>query len=73
MDEGVFEAIRKIVESGCEFEAIRILQKSIEDQFEKSEKACADYKARLRFIRKINNGQNEAIDEMSDYENDEEV
>lgn len=70
MDEGVFNAIRKIVESGSEFEAIRILQKSIEDQLEKSEKTCADCKARLRFIRKINNGQNEAIAEMCDYENE---
>lgn len=61
MDAETMKAIETIIRNGFEFESIRILQKEIERQFEKSEKELADCKAKLRAIKKINNGKNEGI------------
>lgn len=61
MDTDTMDAIKTIIRNGFEFEAIRILQKEIEQQLEKSGKELADCKAKLKAIKKINNGKNEGI------------
>lgn len=61
MNEETMRAIETIIKNGFEFEAIRILQKSIQDELKKADKELADCKAKLRAIKKINNGKNEGI------------
>lgn len=61
MNEETMRAIETIIKNGFEFEAIRILQKEIQEELEKAGKELADCKAKLRAIKKINNGKNEGI------------
>lgn len=61
-NEQIRKALRLIIDSGMQFEAISVLLQSLEAEAKKVKDDMADYKACLQAVRKINNCKNEAID-----------
>ena len=62
------EALETIIRNGSEFDAIGVLLRHIENEYTESLTAYADMSARLRAIKKINAGKNDAIDALCEEE-----
>lgn len=63
-NDQIRKALRLIIDSGMQFDAISVLLQSLEAEAKEANADMAEYKACLQAIRKINGGKNEAIDAL---------
>lgn len=60
------EIMNEIVNNGCEFEVLKLLVINLEQECIRMEMQVRKHRASLRAIKKINRGENEAINNLCD-------